>query len=340
MSQVTPHIFLVDGEDDFACAQFIAGLEARLGAPDTASLNTTRLDGRNLNLDELTRACFAMPFIAPLRLVIVDQPLSRLTDQQQRDKFKQLLLKVPPTTLLVLVHPGNLTDERDRKKNRLHWLEAWFTKTGGQLKCQHFMLPSGGAMVQWIQDRARASGGHFTPAAAARLASLVGDSPRRADQEIGKLLAYANFARPVEVDDVELLTPNSAPVANFALVNAIRTRNVRQAQGVLHKMLEDDDPLQIFHTLVNQFRQLISVRELMEQRASQEEITRLLNLHPYLVGLAMEHARNFTLTALENIYQRLHQLDYAIKTGEIECSLALDLLVIELTNKIPLSPSK
>ena len=336
MSPTAAHVFLIDGEDDYGCAQFVASLEARLGSPDMAALNIARLDGRSLNLDELTNACYAMPFLTPVRLVIVNHPLARLADSQQREKFKQFLLKVPPTTLLALVHPGNLTDERERKRNRLHWLEAWFHHTGGHLASKHFDLPRGPAMVQWIHKRAKELGGQFTPAAASRLAGLVGDTPRRADQEIDKLLVYVNYARPVEVDDVELLTPNSAPLADFALVNTIRAHNTRQAQSVLHKMLEEDEPLQIFHTIVNQFRQLILVRELLDLRANQDEIAQRLNLHPYLVGLAMEHARHFTQAALEGIYQRLHELDYAIKTGGVDCALALDMLVVELTSKTPL----
>jgi DNA polymerase-3 subunit delta len=334
--QPAANVFLIDGEDDYAISGFIDSLEARLGSPDIASLNTTRLDGRSMNMDELKRACFAMPFLAEKRLVIVSQPLARLSDAALRDKFKTFLLSVPETSLLALVHPANLTDERDRKKNKIHWLESWVLKTGGKVAFKHFDLPRGTAMVDWIQVRAKSAGGQFTPAAAARLVGLVGDLPRRADQEIQKLLEYVNYARPVEADDVEHLTPNTAPVADFALVNALRSQNARQAQAVLHKMLEDEEPLRIFHNIVNQFRQLIQVRELMDQRASQEEVARLLGIHPYVAGLALEHARHFTMPVLESIYQRLHDLDYAIKTGEIDCELALDLLVVELTTKTPL----
>ena len=336
MDQASPNVFLVDGEDDFGMAGFISSLESRLGSPDMVGLNTTRLDGRSLNLDELVRACSAMPFLAELRLVIVNQPATRLTDNPVREKFKGILLKTPPTTLLALVHFGNLTEERDRKKGRFHWLESWFQKTGGKLSCKHFDLPHGPEMTKWIQSRVKAAGGQFTLAATAKLAALVGEVPRRADQEILKLLEYVNYSRAVEVDDVEHLTPNSAPAGDFAFVNALRSQNAKQAQSVLHKLLEDNEPLWIFASIVSQFRQLILVRELMDQRAVENEIAGRLSIHPYLAKLAMEHARHYDLPTLEKIYLRLHELDHAIKTGQIEVELALDLLVIELTDKAPL----
>jgi DNA polymerase-3 subunit delta len=210
-------------------------------------------------------------------------------------------------------------------------------KTGSKLSLKHFTLPHGPEMAKWIQKRVKAAGGQFTPAAAAKLAALVGDAPRRADQEILKLLEYVNYARPVEVDDVEHLTPDSAPPGDFAFVDALRSQNTRQAQSVLHKLLEDNEPLWIFASIVSQFRQLILVRELMDQRITNEdEVARRIGIHPYMAKLAMEHARHFELHALEKIYQRLHELDHAIKTGQMDDEVALDLLVIELTDKTPL----
>lgn len=337
MAQDPANVFLIDGEDDFGAGEFIASLEARLGSPDIASLNTTRMDGRSLDLDELKRACFAMPFISELRLVIVNQPVTRLTDTQSQNKFKKILESIPPSTLLVLSHSGNLTEARDRKKNRIHWLERFFLKMGSNYVYKRFDLPRGAEMVKWIQSRVKAAGGQFTQAAAAKLALLIGDAPRRADQEILKLLDYVDYARPVEVDDVEHLTPNSAPAGDFALLNALRSQNARQAQSVLHKLLEDNEAVWLFASIVNQFRQLILVRELMDQRVIRDEIVRRLSLHPYVTDLAMEHARHYDLITLEKIYQRLYELDYAIKTGQISGELALDLLVIELTDKSPLS---
>lgn len=334
MEQPSPNVFLVDGEDDYGVSSFVASLEKRLGSPDFASLNTSRLDGRSLDLDELVRACSAMPFLTNLRLVIVNQPVARLADNQARERFKSILLKTPPTTLLALVHPGNLTDDRDRKKNKLHWLESWFLKTLGNLGLKHCALPRGPEMVKWIQSQVKAAGGQITPAAAARLAVLVGDAPRRANQEMLKLLEYVNYARPVEVDDVDHLTPNSAPPGDFAFMDALRAQNTKLAQSVLHKLLDDQEPLWIFASIVSQFRQLILVRELMDQHVTNEnEIARRLSIHPYVAKQSADHARHFEMPDLEKKYQRLHELDYAIKTGQIEAELALDELVIELTDR-------
>jgi hypothetical protein len=40
-----PVVYILHGDDEFAIAEFIAGMEKKLGDPVTADLNITRLDG-------------------------------------------------------------------------------------------------------------------------------------------------------------------------------------------------------------------------------------------------------------------------------------------------------
>lgn len=331
--KIPPTVYLLDGEDDLAIAEFIASLQARLGDPTAADMNTTRLDGRNISLEELNQAVFAMPFLARRRLVILTHPLAQLKSKEQREKFKDLLAKIPVSTALLLVDTHLYGEESSQRGKSVHWLEAWAAEHEAITFKRSFPLPSGKALEQWIGNRAKAAGGQFTPAAAAALARLVGEDLRLADQEIQKLLAYVNYARPVEADDVESLTPLSAPVPDFALANALRARNRRQALEVLHRLLADQDAIPLFHSIVYEFRLLLLAREMLDQGKKDEgELAKALGVKPYPARLAMENARRFSLPTLEAIYRRLLDLDEAIKTGQMTGDLALELLVTRLTN--------
>ena len=69
MSATRPSVYLLHGDDEFALTQEITKMREHLGDPTTADMNTTYLDGRSLDLDELTRSVRAMPFLAERRLV-------------------------------------------------------------------------------------------------------------------------------------------------------------------------------------------------------------------------------------------------------------------------------
>jgi DNA polymerase III delta subunit len=56
-----------------------------------------------------------------------------------------------------------------------------------------------------------------------------------------------------------------------------------------------------------------------------------LKIAYYPAKLALESAAHFTGKSLDMIYHRLLNLDEAIKTGQMDADLALELLVTELT---------
>ena len=331
MAEAAPRVYVLHGGDEYSLENFLQSLLEGMGDPTMAAMNTARLDGRQHTLEELVQAAHAMPFLAPRRVVIFRHPLERAKNAAQQKKLLDILAKSPDSTSLALVEDHTLTNERDRKRKIVHWLERWAGSAGPDVQLKGFPLPQGAALAQWIQARARTAGGQFSPQAAGALADLVGPEPRILQQEIVKLLEYVNFARPVDPEDVHHLTPTVLRADDFALVNALRAHDTRQALRMLRIELEDKDPIPLLQSIVGQFRNLLLVRELLQQGGGEEEAARLLKIHPYVAKLALEQARRFTLEELEQIYRQLLAVDEAIKTGDMESETALDVLVSELT---------
>jgi DNA polymerase-3 subunit delta len=328
-----PEIYLFDGDDEFAINESITKISTRLGDANIAEMNTTRLDGRSFALSQLKDAVATVPFLASKRLVILSYPTSRLKDKLEQEEFINYLSTEKPTSKLVLVEYDFLTSDRDRKDGRLNWLERWATSPDQtkRVYLRHHPQPSGGLMVKWIQDHVKLMGGQISTQAAVSLANQIGDDTRMASQEITKLLTYVNFARPVDTDDVEHLTPLTAKIGDFELVNALRDKDQRKAQALLHRSLQEDDPLWIFQSIVYQIRVLIVAREILDEHATINDFPKSLRIAPYPAKLAMESAQRYSMKFLEMIYHRLLDLDEAIKTGQMDADLALEFLVIELT---------
>lgn len=326
-----PVVYLLHGEDEYAIAQFVSDLESKLGDPATAAMNNTHLDGRTYHPDELLSVASTMPFLAKRRLVVLTNPTEGMNSPVSQKEFTGRLERIPPTTALVLVEYKELTTEKNRREGKLHWLEKWAVDSGERTYIRKFDLPKGGRMGRWIQERARSAGGKFTPRAADLLGSLVDESPRMADQEIHKLLAYVNYQRPVDVDDVENLTPDASQGNVFVLVDSLGNRDGRKALKMLRRLLEKDNPQAIFGMIVRQFRLLLWTREMLDGGAAKKEIIQQLRVQPFVVDKLMGQARHFSMTDLEMIYHRLLEVDESVKTGRIKIELALETLVVALT---------
>ena len=328
MAASPPVIYLLHGDDEFAISQFVADMENKVGDPGMAAMNITRLDGRSYNLDQLLSVAGAMPFLARRRLVVLSEFMGRLANKAARDSFTTLLEKIPSTTALVLIESKPLTDWRDRKKGKLNWLEKWAGEHERYVYLKEFSLPKGRAMISWVQEQARQAGGQFTPQAADLLVNLVDEDPRLANQEIYKLLAYVNYRRPVEPDDVQNLTADSNQGDIFAMVDAIGLQDSRLAASMLHRLLETQEPLSLFGMVVRQFRLLLLAREVLDHGG---DVVRELHIHSFVADKISSQARRFKLEDLELVYHRLLHLDEAVKTGMIEAEIGLDTFIAAFT---------
>lgn len=335
-----PTFYLLHGPDDFASAEFLTGLKNQLGDPTMVSLNTTVFDSKSASLPEIASACATLPFLTERRLVIVEGWLTKLlsktededeasaddtpsTAKQTLKDLGEYLPEVPPTTALVLVERRALPETNALLKLALKndWALVKF-----------FDLPKGDALAGWIRQRAKTEHGDLTREAALALANLETD-PRALGNEITKLLTYVDYARPVELEDVETLTPAGGEAKIFDMVDSIGQRKGPQAMRELHKLLDKEDPLYVLGMIVRQFRLILQAKEMLDARHAEGEVARALNLHPYPAGKICAQSRNFALTDLERIYRRLLEYDAEIKTGQIEAGAALDALVTSLTGR-------
>jgi len=323
------HIFYFYGNDEYAIRKQAEKFGAMFSDPTTAGMNTARLDARSVSENELGNAIGAMPFLAPQRLVILENVSRKYTGLDGHKRFMAFLETVPPSTKLVLVDPDEIK-ERDIPN---HWLVKWAAKAGEQARAQGFMLPRQREMPGWIINEAKRQGGQIEPAAAARLAEMTGEETRQAAQEITKLLTYINFAHAIGIEDVEAVSILTAGVDIFELVDAIGKQNGKLAQKLFHRLLEEKDAFEIFGMVVRQFRLLMIAREVIDEGGGLPDVTEALGMHPFVAEKAYQQARAFSTQTLEAIYHRLLAMDEAAKTGVMPLDLALDTLIVETTSR-------
>jgi DNA polymerase III subunit delta len=327
------NVIFLYGNDEFAMRRRLGEFNALFDDPTSAEMNTARLEARSMSDDDLNNAVNAMPFLAKQRLVMLSNPSARYATPQTRKKFLDFVEKVPPTTRLVITEDVEVKSfrgdkSRQDKEDDKHWLVKWIKKAG--LGLERYALPGQWEMTGWIVKQAAEQGGQIEPAAAARLAEMIGPDTRQAAQEIAKLLAYVNWARPVKLEDVQAASIVSAEADIFAMVDALALGNSKQAQRLMHKLLEDEDAFAIWPMVIRQFRLLLLARDVIEQRGGVPEVQKALGSAEFVAKKAYEQARRFDLPTLEKIYHNLLEIDEAAKTGRTPLDVSLEMLVMQL----------
>ena len=339
MPDKKPVVYILRGDDRDAVEGHIHKLYNKMGEADMAEMNTTRLEGRTTTLNDLREAALTMPFLSERRLVIVEDALRSYSGkgkQKERKAFLDLLVSLPQSTALVLITPDTMRYRRNRIQwetlSEKHWLIAWAEKVGSRAYLVDCALPTDREMSGWVREKVAESGGSIQPEAAFTLAEYVGNNTQRAAQEITKLLTYLNFERPVETEDVELLTAQERRGDIFELVDAIGSRNGQKALDLMTLLLDDMDFIPLFGMIIRQFRLLLQVREIVDDGGNEAEIARLLGQHPFVAKKLITQVRQFDQTGLEGIYQHLLEIDVNAKTGAMDGEVALDILIARLAN--------
>ncbi|MGE5250353.1 MAG: DNA polymerase III subunit delta [Bacteroidota bacterium] len=323
-----PNILFLYGNDEFAIARRLRDLESGFPDPTSADMNIARLDARTASANDLNTAVNAMPFLASHRLVILSNPSAKYVKPPERRKFEEFLSAAPESTRLVLC------EAIEPKEAEKHWLVKWAAKNGARM--QGFMLPRLRDMAGWIVNEARTQGGAIQPQAAARLVEMVGTDTRQAGMEIGKLLAYAGWSRPVTIEDVEAVSILTAEPDVFQLVDALAEGRIPAAQEGLHRLLQAGDAFALWGMIIRQFRYLLIAREVIDAHGMVPDVQEALSqvehrpVHEFVAEKTFRQARGFSMPSLEAVYRRLLLMDEAAKTGQMPLDLALDVFVGEM----------
>lgn len=321
-----PNFYLFHGDDDMAIEAAVKQVRESMGAGPNAEMNINDYDGENITVAEVLNNVSSFPFLADKRLVIVRGLVKHLmrneAGKRDLDRLIDEVESLPEYARLVLV-------EREKLRSNLKIVKA-AEKVGYH---REFSTPKDS--TQWIQNRARSAyDTDIEPRAAIALASVTGSDLRRADNELVKLVSYAD-GRAITEADVELLTPYVAEANVFDMVDALATGNGHVALSLMKQVLDADpgDPgFRLFSLIARHFQRLLLVREHLDSggSANNKDIGRVLGIHPYPAGKLAVQSRNFDVTALEKIYRRLQQYDVEMKTGKVQPRLALELLVASL----------
>ena len=326
-------LYILYGEDDFSLREALADIKQRLGDKELLATNTTILQGQNLTLQQLTTTCDTLPFLAPNRLVIVEDLLSRfeVVDKEKRaakprdaewQSFKEYLNRVPVSTVLILV------DRVLRRSNPM------LAEVAPLAEVREFKPLKGVQLRNWMQARAKSLGCSMSPPALQLLSELVGGNLGLLSIEIDKLCLYAQ-RRMVEDNDVRLLVAYAQETNVFNMVDAILESNASKATMLLNQLKDEGAaPAYLLFMITRQIRMVIQVKDMLQHKQASIDIGHTLGItSDYVLQKVREQARAHALERLKAIYRKLLDADISIKTGRIKGDrgeLALELLVCEL----------
>jgi DNA polymerase-3 subunit delta len=335
-------VYILWGSDRFTRDEQVRSLRRRMLSEPCGEYNLSELAGDDVRVRDVRAVADALPFMGDRRLVIVHGLLGRLAGQAMlvarrgrgaRSKAAEsaskdasesataelvsFLADLPPATALVFVE-----DQVDPVL-----VESWLPKGRAHVRGYHRLRPAD--LGRWIERRVKHHGGRIEGAAIRQLAQLPADDLGLIDNEIRKLITYADD-RAVTTEDVALLTA-SPDATIFDLLDALGQDQRGKALTYLRQLFQRGDRTEtIIPQIAASLRRLIQARALLDQGVRGPALAGRLGAHPFVAEKTERQARLYRVEQLEAAMRMLMHTDRAIKTGESEPELALELFVADL----------
>lgn len=113
----------------------------------------------------------------------------------------------------------------------------------------------------------------------------------------------------------------------FQFVDSIKPKNTKPILTLFHRTTKTEEVEYVFFMIVRQVRLLLALFD--EGTESIDEVKRMA---PWQKSKLQKQAKLFTIESLKNLYQKLFELDLAMKTGGLVMPLteSIDFLLLEI----------
>ncbi len=317
-------IRLLHGDDEFGVSSSLTAHIEAIGPPDVRVPNTVVFEAPGVDLYEVLGAAKVAPFLADRRAVVVKGMLKPLETRgaNVRKEWQSFGERIAAESMqitndLIFVEYGKLRMANQALKTLASVAEV-----------EVHDPPDRRDRISWLRQRSQQHGVEFSSDALTRLSEIGGDDTRRLDGEIRKLSLFVD-ERVVSRSDVDLMVTDASEARIFGVLDAAIDGQTSQALDGMQKLIANGESIEgIFALMARQLRLLIVAAYLLDRRTPQSEIARRLNINQgWLIDKTCRQARRVGEQRLKAMHRHLLTVDVAIKTGEMERRLAVEMLL-------------
>ena len=295
-------LYYMYGDEPYLIEGGVKRLLERVVSPDFRDFNLNVFFGNECKGDEIFSAAQTLPMFSERRAVLVKK--SHELSAATLEILTGYVQNPSPSTCLIF--QGEKIDQRKK----------FFTEMKKTGELVEFKRPYENQLGLFIREEVKVYGKRIEPAAAELLAYMVGNNLQELASQIEKVATYCGGRESIGVDAVKEIVSDTKVDTVFELADAIGEKNLGKALRTLYTILRDGEaPLLVLAMLSRHFRQLWRVRELLDRSTPASEIGKAAGINPYFLKKVVEQARNYRIHEFKEIFERLFELDLALKTG-------------------------
>ena len=284
-----------------------------------------KYDMETTSLSIVLSDAITVPFLEELKIIILKNPkFLTKSATSTKDEIKAMLkyLKNPCDSTLLIIDATNTVINQSNEIYKMLKNVA---------RIIDYPDPEEIELKGWIVRSFDANGIDIKDDALTLLLEYIGDDQARLSQEIDKLSSYVGKGGTIRKEDIKLLVPKNINNEIYLLIKAIINHDLALTNQIYDNLItHTKDSLTIFSLISNKFKELLSTYRLLKYGYSQSDIAKFYNVSTGKAYYIVQEARAFKLSDLEFYIDKLAELDYQIKSGKLDKTIGLELLLLKL----------
>jgi len=286
----------------------------------------TIIDLEDSSMATLLNEINTIPFLEDYRMVILRSPWQLYEENDKQldndeiflvNKFKDYLDNPCDTTILIMVFEKKIKS-------------SLYTLLQNQSTLYKIDKIKTDNLNEYIKDRFNRDGFEISNSAINEIVLRVTSDSFRIENEIAKLELYKHNDPKIEIGDVRLLVSKDLEDNIYNLSSAIVAGNKLLAMDIYDEMKKlGIAPTVIIANLISTFDLLYQTKVLIKNGLKKEEIAQLFNMKPGRVYYLVKDASGLSLDAIKNNIDTLVDMDYKIKSGQLDDSVGLEIFILK-----------
>lgn len=286
-------VYLLVGEDAFFRGRAINLLLDKLVVEP--SINFTKFESKDLDIDELLSAFSIYPFMSEKRLILIEE---FYPTKDQALKLKEFLNSPPDYSVLVI----------SNEKENATLKSLPFTTIVDCGKADSTTI------VRWIKATVSERGAEIEFESAKLLADYCLLDMTRVQTETEKLLAYVDYKDKITNEIIELMISKDTDYKIYEMTDCIGKKDFAGALEIITDLLrKEDNALGIISGVYRHFRRLLHVAISGQDNGT---LAKNFGIKEYAVEKMRVQAKKFKPKNLKKAVDMLIDADYKIKSGE------------------------
>ena len=287
--------------------------------------NITVYDAEETNVKNAINDAQTIPFMSSKKIIIIKN-CHFLTNEKIKKEIKHDLdalskyLENPvEETVLILNAPYAKLDERKA-------ITKVVKNKANVIKCEPMKQVD---LASWMRRQLGKNNIKIERPALEEFLKRVEHNTEVAVTEMKKLILYASDMDYVDLETIKRVITKNVEDNVYEITNNILDNKQSKALEIYNDLIQhSEDPLRILGILVNKYREILHVKLLLKDNKDQSEIAKYYRCSSGRAYYMVKNAKSVNMSTVKKHLRKLEEIDYKIKTGQIDKKIGLELFIL------------